>query len=304
MRGVILHLALVSISCETCFKWNPVLVWLYVVSNTGTAIASIVLSIFLIYLHRRIRYTVPYSSVLLWFALIGISCAAGYALDIYTIWVPAYYLSGIGKVSTAVICLCTAHLIRPAIPKILNLVDNYEIATVAQRESNTKFKEAFDHATIGMALVGLDGHWLKVNRSLCEIVGYSEEELLTKTLQDITHPEDVEHDLEHVQEILEGKQEGYRIEKRFYRKNGKLLWVLLSVSLVRNSEGHPLYLIRQVQDITKRKAIEYGMIDLTAQLYAEVDGLKSQEISERIEKILGEVEIFESLAKRIPNDVY
>jgi PAS domain S-box-containing protein len=274
------------------------------VSNAGTAIALILLSIFLIYLHRRIKYKVPYSSILLWFALIGISCAAVYALDIYTIWVPAYYLSSIGKVSIAVVWVCTTYLISPTISKILNLVDNHEIAMVAHQEPNTKFKEAFDHATIGMALVGLDGRWLKVNRSLCEIVGCSEEELLTKTLQEITHPEDVEHDLEHVQEVIEGRREGYRIEKRFYRKNGRLLWVLLSVSLVRNSEGDPLYFIHQVQDITKRKAIEYGMIDLTAQLYAEVDGLKSQEISERIEKILEEVELFENLAKRLPGDVY
>lgn len=299
-----MHLVLASTPYGVCFEWDSFLVWLFVIGDTGIAIASIFLSILLIYFRHRIRRTAPYLGILLWFALVGVFYAAGYALDIYTIWTPAYYLSGIERISSAVVCLYTALLFRPTIPKFLNLIDEYEITTVAHREFDNKFREAFDHATIGMALVGLDGGWLKVNRSLCEIVGYSEEELLTKTLQDITHPEDVEHDLEHVQEILEGNQEGYRIEKRFYHKSGKLLWVLLSVSLVRNSEGHPLYLIRQVQDITKRKAIEYRMIDLTAKLYAEIDGLKSQEISERIEKILKEVELFENLGKRIPKDVY
>lgn len=299
-----MHLALASVPYGVCFRWNPALVWLYVVSNAGIAITSIFFSVFLIYFYRRVRHIVPYPNILLCFALIGIFGATSYALDIYTIWVPACYLLGIERLSTLTACLYTAFLIRPAIPKISNLIDEHEVEVVAQRESNTNFKEAFDHATIGMALVGLNGRWLKVNRSLCEIVDCSEEDLLTKTLQDITHPEDVEHDVEHLQEILEGNQENFQIEKRFHRKNGKIVWALLSISLVRNSEGQPLYFIHQIQDITKRKTIEYGMIDLTAQLYAEVDGLKSQELSKRIEKILGEVELFENLAiKRTPNDV-
>lgn len=289
---------------DGCFRWNPVLLWLYATSDTGTAIASIFLCIFLINFYQRIRQTVPYATVLSGLALIEMFHVIGYALNVCSLWVSAYYLP-ILKASTAAFSFYTiAFIIRPAIPKIFNLIDKREMTAATQCESDSKFKDAFNHAAIGMALVGLDGRWLKVNRSLCEIVGYSEDELLTRTLQDITHPEDVEHDSEHVQEVLEGKREGYRIEKRFYRKNGKLLWVLLSVSLVRNFEGHPLYLIRQVQDITKRKTIEYGMVDLTAQLYAEVDELKSQEISERIEKILEEVETFENLAiKRIATDV-
>jgi diguanylate cyclase (GGDEF)-like protein/PAS domain S-box-containing protein len=104
-----------------------------------------------------------------------------------------------------------------------------------------------------MALVGTDGRWLQVNRSLCEIVGYSEEELLAKTFQDITHPDDLEADLGYVRKLLSDEIRAYQMEKRYFHKLGHVVWVLLSVSLVRDIRGHPLYFISQIQDITERK---------------------------------------------------
>jgi PAS domain S-box-containing protein len=110
------------------------------------------------------------------------------------------------------------------------------------REAEERFRSAFSYAVIGMALVGTDGRWLQVNRSLCEIVGYSEQELLSKTFQDITHPDDLEADLGYVHQLLSGEIRTYQMEKRYLHKLGHVVWVLLSVSLVRDNEGNPALL--------------------------------------------------------------
>jgi len=115
------------------------------------------------------------------------------------------------------------------------------------------FESAFKHASIGMALVALDGKWLKVNNSLCELLRYSENELLSKTFQDITHPEDLEIDLQNVQNILDKKSDAYEIEKRYFDKSGNIIWVILSVSVVRDEVGDFQFFISQIRDITKRK---------------------------------------------------
>ena len=118
------------------------------------------------------------------------------------------------------------------------------------------FEEAFEYAAVGTALVGLDGQCLRVNESLCDLFGYSEQELSSRTFQDITHPDDLEADLELVEKLLQGELRTYQMEKRYFDKRGNVVWVLLSVSLVRDGEGEPLYFISQVQDISERKALE------------------------------------------------
>ena len=132
-------------------------------------------------------------------------------------------------------------------------------AEAALRESKERFRSAFDYTPIGMALVALDGRWLQVNRSLCEIVGYSEQELLIKTLQDLTYSDDREIDKGHVRQLLLDEIRYFQIEKRYLHKLGHLVWVLLSVSLVRDVQGHPLHFIAQIQDITERKQAENAL---------------------------------------------
>jgi PAS domain S-box-containing protein len=128
------------------------------------------------------------------------------------------------------------------------------------------FQNAFEHAAIGMALVAPDGKWLRVNHSVCDITGYSEEELLQRSFQDITHPEDLDLDLANVGKMLEGEIDGYQMEKRYYHKNGAIVWVLLSVSLVRDEQGRPRFFISQIQDITSRKESERQLGEASAEI--------------------------------------
>ena len=139
---------------------------------------------------------------------------------------------------------------------VLRDVTKRKQAEKALEESEQRFRRSFRDAAIGMALVGTDGRWLQVNRSLCQTVGYSEEELLEKTFQELTHPEDLDADVGQMRRMLAGEIETYQMEKRYLRKDGHVVWILLSVSLVRDEEGEPLYFISQIQDITERKRAE------------------------------------------------
>lgn len=121
------------------------------------------------------------------------------------------------------------------------------------QENIDLFESAFRFAAIGMALVSPEGKWLRVNDAVCEILGYSEAELLMVDFQTLTYPEDLEADLAHVQEMLEGRRDVYRMEKRYYHRDGQLVWALLSVSLVRSPGGEPLYFLSQLQDVTESK---------------------------------------------------
>ena len=127
------------------------------------------------------------------------------------------------------------------------------------RESEERFSGAFEHAPIGVALVAPGGRWLKVNRALCDLVGYSELELLSRTFQDITHPEDLELDLENVRRMIVGDIRSYQMEKRYVHARGHLVTVLLSVSLVRDPQDQPRYFISQILDITERKLAEHAL---------------------------------------------
>ena len=126
----------------------------------------------------------------------------------------------------------------------------------AERESEERFRITFDQAAVGIAHVDPSGKWLRANKKLCEIVGYGREELLQKTFQDITHPEDLDADLDQVLRVLGGEIGSYSMEKRYLRKDGSVVWIDLTVSLVRDASGDPSYFIAVVNDIDERKGAE------------------------------------------------
>ena len=126
-------------------------------------------------------------------------------------------------------------------------------------KSEHRFRATFEQAAVGMAHVGVDGGWLRVNDRLCDIVGYPREELLQKTFQDITHPEDLEADLDHLRRLLAGEIGTYSMEKRYFRKDGSVVWVDLTVSVVREESGEPAYLIAVIEDISQRKRTEEAL---------------------------------------------
>ena len=123
-------------------------------------------------------------------------------------------------------------------------------------ESERRFRATFEQAAVGVAHVGTDGRWLRVNGKLCEITGYSREELSGMTFQDITHPDDLGADLDQLRRLLAGEIETYSMEKRYFRKDGSVVWINLTVSLVRGASGEPAYLIAVIEDVSRRRRAE------------------------------------------------
>jgi PAS domain S-box-containing protein len=134
-----------------------------------------------------------------------------------------------------------------------------ESANARLRESEERFRLTIEDAPIGMALVALDGRFVRVNHALCEITGYSPEELTARTFQAITHPDDVEADVAASGRLTRGEILRYRTEKRYLRKDGSAVDVQLNVSVLRSPSGAPLYYISQIEDITERKHAEAAL---------------------------------------------
>ena len=124
------------------------------------------------------------------------------------------------------------------------------------RASEERFRLTFEQAAVGIAHVGIDGRWLLVNPKLCDIVGYTREELLAQTLHAVMMPEDLSVAFSDAQSLITGEQQTYAKELRFLRKDGSPVWVNLSVTLVRNQEGWPLYFLAFIEDITARRQAE------------------------------------------------
>ena len=254
-----------------CYLWKPELVGLHIISDALIALAYYSIPITLVYFVRR-REDLAFSWIFLLFGAFILSCGTTHIMEVWTLWHPTYWVSGSIKFITAAVSVYTAVTLVPLVPQALalpspaqmetaNVELKREIAYRAQaesdlRESEERFRSAFDYAAIGVAMVAPDGRWLKVNRSLCEIVGYSEQEMLATTFQAITYPDDLNANLNYMRQLLSGEKSCYQIEKRYFHKNGCIVWINLSVSLVRDINGQPKYFITQVQDISESKSIE------------------------------------------------
>ncbi len=141
-------------------------------------------------------------------------------------------------------------------------------AEESRRQSDACFRSLFEHAAVGIVQATATGQFLRVNQRFCEIVGYSEAELLQITFQQITHPEDLGNDLHHLQRVIAGEIPTFSIEKRYIRKSGESRWVNLSVSLVRDEAGAVQYAIGVIEDIHQRKQTEAALRESEARFRA------------------------------------
>jgi len=146
--------------------------------------------------------------------------------------------------------------------------------------SEAAFRSIFDLASIGMALVAPDGGWINVNRAMCEIVGYTEDELRQLTFQDITHPDDLDSDLELAACLRTGARERYQLDKRYVRKDGSVVWANLNVSCKRDAAGEVAYFVVMVKDIQAQKEAQAALGALHAELEARVAS-RTRELRER-----------------------
>jgi diguanylate cyclase (GGDEF)-like protein/PAS domain S-box-containing protein len=139
---------------------------------------------------------------------------------------------------------------------VLDITARRHADLLAAHPHGGDFEEVFERAPIGTALLDVEGRWLLVNRALCDITGYTSDELVGKRFDGIVHPADVNNDLEQRQRLLAGEIPAFQVEKRYFDAAGETVSAILSVSLVRDRSGAPLQYIAQLQDISERKRLE------------------------------------------------
>ncbi len=268
-----------------CFLWIRELLFLHVGSDLLIAGAYFTIPFALVYLLSK-RPDIGFRPVFSMFAVFILACGVTHVLGAWNMWHADYWVSGGAKLVTAVVSVATAVLLWKWMPLALEWPSPAQLqasneklmkenrlrqeALLSLHESEKLLSGAFDDAPIGKALVELNGRFIKVNQSLCAILGYESDELKQLDFQAITHPEDLSQDLKYVQELLDGKRSGYQMEKRYVHKKGHLVWVLLSVTLHYNEENIPQFFIAQIQDINDRKKAEEDLIRVNQELEARV----------------------------------
>ena len=158
-----------------------------------------------------------------------------------------------------------------------------EEALAALQESEQRFRATFDQAAVGVAHIAMDGRWMRANRRLCEILGYSREELLRLRFQDVTHPQDLGRDLTMLKELLAGRMPHYQLEQRCVRKDGAPMWIDLTVSMVRPAPPAESYFIFVAEEIEERKRAEDALrsaVDL-----AQSERARAEQAAERIRRL-------------------
>ncbi|MBA4168442.1 MAG: PAS domain S-box protein [Chitinophagaceae bacterium] len=179
----------------------------------------------------------------------------------------------------------------------VDLIERCEALERELRIQKEQFRGVFESSSIGMAIVGLQGKWIKVNGSLLKILGYDRERLYQLNFQDITHPDDLNEDLILLKSLISGKIESYQLEKRYFNSNGNIIWGLLSVSIVRDAKGLPLHFVSQILDITDAKKLTH--LRLT-EMDKKINRI-AYELHENIAQTLASIKLFlaSSRAKRI-----
>ncbi|EDX86183.1 PAS fold family [Synechococcus sp. PCC 7335] len=258
----------------------------------------------LIYFIRQRQQDFPTSLTLLFGSFIFL-CGFGHLIDIATLWFPIYWISGIVKALTALVSCYTAMELVVLLPQFLALRESQKKEAAAQKaleKSRQVFRDAFHDAPIGVALVSLVGKFLKVNKSTAQITGYSEEELCAVDFQSITHPDDLQEDLDLVDQLMQGSRRLYQLEKRYFHKSGHIVYVRISVSLLRDANGDPQFFVAHIEDVSEQHRVNAAL--KAAQQEAEVASkskssflaMMSHEIRTPMNALLGMAELLESTA--------
>ena len=144
--------------------------------------------------------------------------------------------------------------------------DQRAVAVTAREAGEREFRATFEQAAVGMAMVAPDGHWLRANERLCQILGYTRNELLGLRFQDITYPDDLAADLARAERVLAGELATYSVEKRYLRKTGEVIWVNLTVGLVHKADGQPDFFVSVIEDIQARRLAQQALAETEARL--------------------------------------
>lgn len=268
-----------------CLLWRPELIWTHAVSDLliGLAYFSIPLALGVFLHHRR---DVRFGWAIWMFVLFIMLCGVTHFMMIWTLWNPDYGVEALIKAATALASVTTAVALWPLLPKAIAIPSSATLeARIAERDaalsklqaamatmvrmeehqkqqarlledlnrSESRVRSLFENAAVGIARVAPDGSFLEVNDRYCEILGRPRQEVLAATYQEYTHPDDLEADVGHAEALLQGRETRYALDKRYLKGDGALVWIRLTVSLVRQPDGAPDHFVAIAEDITEEK---------------------------------------------------
>lgn len=256
-----------------CGVWSEAHGWVHILSDIAIWSAYMTIPFVLFYALKKRPETPNHVLIYLFIGFIML-CGLTHLLEALIFWWPAYRFLGLMKLATAVVSVATVVMLVRALPKVIQyptigaFEEEIERRADSERklaESEDLFRTAMRYAPIGKALVSLEGKFMLVNHKLCELLGYAEEELLRQDFQHITHPEDLDADLDCLKRTLAGEINEYSIEKRYIRKDGQIVHAQLNVVLIRH-DGEPQHFVSQILDISTRKRLMQRQEKLISEL--------------------------------------
>ena len=264
-----------------CLLWQKGLIALHVISNALIAFAYISIPI-IIYSFVRYKKDLQHKHLFALFGLFIFACALTHIMAIVVIWLPFYYLEGIVLAITALASIATAFILLRVIPVLIKMPTAHELEKVNQQLqqeiarrnaaeqllhiSMEKSQQIFDQPLTGLAITSPQRQWLQVNPHLCQMLGYTEQELQQKNWQDLINPKDRDADSEAFKKILHNQSDGYEIDKRFIHKQGHAIWVKAALRCIRKADQSIDYILLAVHDITPLKQIETNLLVLNETL--------------------------------------
>lgn len=259
-----------------CYLWEPSVLWTSVISDTLIALSYFSIPFTLMYFISK-RPDLKFNWVFKLFSVFILACGITHLLDVWTVWNPDYQLAAAAKAVTAIASLLSAILLWKLMPDALKLPSTVQLEKavfelqdeVSQRQvaeaelsrlketSDTRFRALFDQAPLGVAEVDLaSGKFLLINRKICELLGYSREEILQHDFNAFTHPDDTPFNQEKVRALQEGRIASHTLDKRFLHKDGRTVWMTLTVSALDPQGKSERTFLAMAQDITERKQAE------------------------------------------------
>ncbi len=262
-----------------CLLWRPGLLWTLVGSDAIIALSYFSIPITLIYFLRR-QPQIQFRAVFAMFAAFILACGLTHLIEIANIWQPLYSLSAGVKAFTAMVSVMTAVALWHLAPEISRFIDGHRqlqtdlelrnaelddaLRLAREREhramdSENQFRTTQQQAPVGIATVSLEGNFISVNPALANMLGYEDKELLQMTFQQITHADDLDTDLAHVQALIDGRKQSYSMEKRYWTRQGEIVHVQLDVTLLRDNFGQPQHFVSMIQNITQAKETQTAL---------------------------------------------
>lgn len=277
--------------------------WPHLISHGLPALGYFLISLLLIRI-ISIRADITSYSIFTVLALFAFICGLLELMEVIVIWTPIGRTEEVLKLARAIVSLSIVFMLAKGFSRFSKIPSSTQLKELNNQlkkeikhrtknefdlqQSEKKFRLAMFDAPIGKALVGLDGSWLEVNGAICKMLGYTRTEFLQMDFQAITHPENLNQDLQNVNNLIDGKIDTYEMEKRYIHKEGHYIWGLLSVSLVRDKNNEPLYFISQIVDIQRIKEAEKKILHFNQELEQKVEVRTSElkELNEEMESFV------------------